>query len=706
MASWKGVSPAWSGKGRARHGGAGTRSFRLRPQFRVCFLRFRRGVSLATPRQQVSGRARLLSHPDATVCGIVGFAHRDREYQVPSRLVEVMCDAIRHRGPDDVGLHVSGNVGIGMRRLSIIDLAGGHQPISNETGQITIVFNGEIYNYRELRPGLLERGHVFKTNSDTETILHLYEEMGPGCVDRLRGMFALAIHDARDGSVFVARDRFGIKPLYVTEGPKSIAFASELKALVAAGLTRRELDWDALDEYFELGYIPAPASPFKDVRKLEPGHWMVWRPDTGVTRGRYWDLPTSTIEAPRDLEERVRAWLDDSVRAHLVSDVPVAAFLSGGIDSSAVVSSMALSGASAPHAFTARYHGSGAADADETGLAKLLADRYGARLTIVDVEPKVSDIFEPIIRALDEPHADESAIPSWLVTQAIAEEYKVALAGTGGDELFGGYRRHIGLLVGDRYNRLPRWLRRAIGGAADLVPEPSGSGLGVHRMKRFVAASDGPAWERYLAYFSRLSWKRRQALYSERVRAQVRGPAAAAVFEALDERGGSLPGLRAALYLDYRTYLPDDILALSDRISMAHSLEVRVPFVDHEFVGHVFPLPDRAKIGRGEAKQLLRNAVRSRLPAEHFRAPKRGFVGPTSAWLRNELSDMLRDELSAERVRRLGFFDSAAVQRLMDEHFSRRYNREGILWELLCFMTWHRLVVEDAARSPIVLSVA
>jgi len=639
------------------------------------------------------------------VCGIVGFAHRDREYQVPSRLVEAMCDAIRHRGPDDMGLHVGGPVALGMRRLSIIDLPGGHQPISNETGLLTIVYNGEVYNYRDLRAALLERGHTFKTNSDTETVLHLYEDMGPACVEKLRGMFAFAIHDARDGSLFLARDRFGIKPLYVVEGPKTIAFASELKALIAAGLTRRELDWDALDEYFELGYIPPPASPFRDVRKLEPGHWLLWRPETGATCKQYWDLPTNTIEAPRDLEERVRAWLDDSVRAHLVSDVPVAAFLSGGIDSSAVVSSMAQSSPS-PHAFTARYHGSGAADTDETGLAKLLADRYGARLTIVDVEPKVHDIFEPIIRALDEPHADESAIPTWLVTQAIAAEYKVALAGTGGDELFGGYRRHIGLLVGDRYNRLPRWLRRAIGWAAELVPEPSGSGLGVHRMKRFVAATDGPPWERYLAYFSRLSWKRRQSLYSERIRAEVRAPAAAALFEALDARGGSFSGLRAGLYLDYRTYLPDDILALSDRISMAHSLEVRVPFVDHEFVGHVFPLPDRAKIGQGQAKRLLREAVRSRLPAEHFRAPKRGFVGPTSAWLRNELSDMLRDELSADRLRRLGFFEPAAVQRLMDEHFSRKHNREGILWELLCFMTWHRLAVEDAVPSSAQLSVA
>jgi asparagine synthase (glutamine-hydrolysing) len=612
-----------------------------------------------------------------------------------------MCDAIRHRGPDDEGIFVAGNVGIGMRRLSIIDLAGGHQPIANETGQLTIVFNGEIYNYQGLRNELLARGHTFKTNSDTETILHLYEDLGPECVSRLRGMFAFAIHDARDGSVFIARDRFGIKPLYVAESQTGIGFSSELKALVAVGLTSRRLDWSALDAYFELGYIPAPATPFVDVEKLEPGVWLHWHPERGGTRKRYWDLPTHSIETPRDAEERVLAWLDDSVKAHLVSDVPVAAFLSGGIDSSAVVSSMARMGGAPPHAFTARYHGSGAAATDETGLAKLLADRYGAQLTVVDVEPNVREIFEPIVRTLDEPHADESAIPSWLVSQAIASQYKVALAGTGGDELFGGYRRHIGLLAGEYYGRLPVGVQRTVSAVAHSFPEPRGGAMVVDRLKRFVRSNEGPSWQRYLAYFSRLPWDRRQTLYAGAIRAEITGDGATSRFEALHAQSGSVGGLRAGLYLDYHTYLPDDILALSDRISMAHSLEVRVPFVDHEFVEQVYPLPDRAKVGMGRAKQLLRNAVRSRLPAEHFKAPKRGFVGPTTAWLKNELRELVSDELSADRLRRIGLFDPTAVTRLLDEHFSSRHNRAGILWELLCFATWYRLVVEDANTPPL-----
>ena len=616
-----------------------------------------------------------------------------------------MCDAIRHRGPDDEGILIAGHVGLGMRRLSIIDLAGGHQPITNETDRISIVFNGEIYNYRELRRELLTRGHVFKTSSDTEAILHLYEDYGVDCVKRLRGMFAFAIHDARDGSVFLARDRFGIKPLYISATRERLAFASELKSLLNAGLTARRLDWKALDAYFELGYIPAPASPFDDVRKLEPGCWCLWHPEQGVRQAKYWDLPTEEREEPPQVEESVRGWLDDSVTAHLVSDVPIAAFLSGGIDSSSIVSSMALVGDAVPHAFTARFLGSGSERTDESQLARLLADRYGARLTIVDIEPKVSDLIEPIVYALDEPHADESAIPTWLVSEAIAAQYKVALSGTGGDELFAGYRRHIGLLAGEHYRRLPRALKRVMNAVVQRLPEPRNGGAHVDRLKRFVRGSHATSWERYLAYSSRLSWQHRQELYGKDVRDQLDTASAFSQFEGLHRDGGSFDGLRAALYLDYKTYLPDDILALSDRISMAHSLEVRVPFVDHQFVENVFPLPDRTKVGLGNAKRLLRNAMRDRLPAEHFSAPKRGFVGPMSAWLRGELREMITDELSGDRMRRLGLFEQRAIQRLLDDHFGHRHDRSGILWELLCFTTWHRLIAESGPSSS-ALSVA
>ena len=627
------------------------------------------------------------------MCGIAGIALSDPAAAVDPATIRAMCDAIRHRGPDDDGIHCAGPVGIGMRRLSIIDVGGGHQPIFNEDRSAAIVFNGEIYNYRELQPALRAHGHHFRSTGDTETVLHLFEERGPACVDELRGMFAFAIWDERHRRLLLARDRFGIKPLYYAEGPWGIAFASELKALLAAGISDRILDRDALDAYFTLGYLPAPFTPFADVRKLPPGHLLTWRPGEPAVLRRYWDLPSERSEPPRDPPARVREALDDAVAAHLVSDVPVAAFLSGGLDSSAVVSSMALQDG-APHAFSVRYQGSGAADADETPLAAELARRYGARHTIVNVAPRVEEVLEPIVRALDEPHADDSALPTWLLSEAVAAEYKVALTGIGGDELFGGYRRHLALRWSDAYARVPRGVRRAIAAAVDHLPEPRSAHLGVDRLKRFARSGDGGTAERYLAMVTRLRNEERRALFAPAFRDSISGTAASRHFAARYADGGAPSGLSAALYLDYKTFLPDDILALSDRLSMAHGLEIRVPFVDHRLVETVFPLPDRTKVGWGRPKALLRAALRTRLPAAHFRAPKRGFVGPTAHWLRHELQPMLRDELSPARLGRLGLFDPPMVQTLLEDHFTRRHNRESILWALLCFSIWHRLTCE------------
>ena len=633
------------------------------------------------------------------MCGIAGIVHHDRDRPVDARLLGRMCTAMSHRGPDDAGTFVDGRVGLGMRRLSIIDLAGGRQPIFNEDRSKVIVFNGEIYNYRSLRHGLVQRGHVFRSEGDAETVLHLYEDHGPDCVNQLRGMFAFAIWDASANRLMLARDRFGIKPLYVVTGPWGLAFASELKVLAAAGLTERVLDWNALDSYFQLGYIPAPASPYVDVRKLEPAHVLTWQPGGIAQTRRYWDLPAPSAHVPPDIERETLAWLDDSVAAHLVSDVPVAAFLSGGLDSSAVVASMAQAG-DRPHAFTVRYRGSGAGGSDETELARELARRYDVRLTVVDVEPELKDIFEPIVRALDEPHADESAVPTWLLSQVVAREYKVALAGTGGDELFAGYRRHLGVLLDDYYRRIPAGVRRTAHRLVSWLPEPRGTGLGVDRLKRFVRAPDGPVSDRLLGFLSKLPNAARAGLYAASLGNAIALDGTRDALRHAHRELGAPDGLRAALALDYRFYLPDDLLALSDRLSMAHSLEVRVPFVDHELVARIFALPDRLKIGRWQPKRLLRRALQARLPRAHFRAPKRGFVGPTASWLRHELRERLEDELSSDRMRRLGYFQPATVARLLDDHFRLRHNREGILWALLCFTTWHDLQ-QTATAAPL-----
>ncbi|HXQ29632.1 MAG TPA: asparagine synthase (glutamine-hydrolyzing), partial [Gemmatimonadales bacterium] len=514
----------------------------------------------------------------------------------------------------------------------------------------------------------------------------------------LRGMFAFAIWDESAQSLLLARDRFGIKPLYVVTGAWGIAFASELKALVAVGCSGGELDWDALDAYFQLGYIPAPGTPFRDVRKLEPGHVLSWRRSGELTVRQYWDVPQILRSEPAHIEQHILQWLDESVGAHLVSDVPVAAFLSGGMDSSAVVSSMALVNGR-PHAFTARYQGSGASGADETTLAAALASRYGAELTVVDILPDVRDEFEPIVWALDEPHADDSALPTWQLSKAVGAAYKVVLTGIGGDELFAGYRRHIGALLGGYYARLPLPIQRIVSGLANQLREPADATLGINRLKRFVSPASSVLPDRYLGYLSRAADEDRAQLYSGHLREHVTQTWAQARFETLYRQGGSPAGLRGALYLDYKTFLPDDILALSDRLSMAHSLEVRVPFVDHLLVEQVFGLPDWVKIGMGQGKRLLKRALRTRIPRGHYRAPKRGFVGPTSAWLRHELRGVLQDELSADRLNRLGYFNPSAVQRLLDEHLSGRHNREGILWALLCFSTWHRLYAEGGSRT-------
>jgi asparagine synthase (glutamine-hydrolysing) len=629
------------------------------------------------------------------MCGIVGIVHRDHQ-PVDPRTISLMCGAIRHRGPDDEGTWVEGAAGLGMRRLSIIDLAGGRQPITNEDGSNVIVFNGEIYNYRDLRSQLLGRGHRFTTQGDTETIVHLYEDHGPSVVERLRGMFAFAIWDKNERTLLLARDRFGIKPLYYVEAEWGIAFASELKALTAVGLTNRSLDWNALDAYLQLGYVPAPATPFRDVRKLEPGHWLLWDDRGRTDSRRYWDIPLSTIDEPPDVERRVVEWIDESVRAHMVADVPVAAFLSGGLDSGAVVASMALSSQGPPpHAFTARYTGSGASAADETGLARALADRYGVKLSVVDIGPETTDLIEPIVNALDEPHADDSALPTWMLSKAAAEQYKVVLTGIGGDELFAGYRRHLGLRGAERVARLPMRLRSAAARAAWSLPD-SLPGMSIDRAKRFLSATNGgtDSSDLYLGLLTRMPDRERRVLYMPSLQPTLEANAARARFRWLRAAAGSPTGVTAALYLDYHTFLADDVLALSDRLAMAHGLEVRVPLVDHLLVEQAFPLPSALKVGPGAPKRLLRRAVAARLTPAHLRAPKRGFVGPTASWLRDELRPLVQDELSPARMLRMGYFDSETVQSLLADHFGRRHNRETILWGLLCFSIWHRLNVE------------
>jgi asparagine synthase (glutamine-hydrolysing) len=368
----------------------------------------------------------------------------------------------------------------------------------------------------------------------------------------------------------------------------------------------------------------------------------------------------------------------------------VAAFLSGGLDSSAIVASMAVAG-NDPHAYTVRYQGSGAAAADETPLAAALAKRYGFKLTVVDVAPDLRRIFDLVVEALDEPHADESAVPTWLICEQVARHYKVALVGTGGDELFAGYRRHFGLGVAAKWQRAPAPLRHLAQALGHRLPESPRGGLGITRIKRFLRTSGDSLAACYLGLQDRLGTI---PLFSADLLSQTEARYCHATFERHGARAPTDGMVRPALYLDYKTYLPDDLLHLADRISMAHSLELRMPFVDHHVVEDLFPVPDRSRVGLARPKRLLRAALRPRLPAGHFVAPKRGFVGPTATWLRNELAEVLTDELSPDRMRYLRYFDPPVVERLVREHLTRRQNHEGVLWAILCFSGWHRAYVE------------
>jgi asparagine synthase (glutamine-hydrolysing) len=618
------------------------------------------------------------------MCGIVGIVHTNPERPVEVQRIRAMCDSMRHRGPDDEGIALGRGAAIAARRLSIIDVEFGHQPIWNEDSTVAIAFNGEVYNHRDVRREAMERGHRFQTACDTEAVLHLAEDYGPQTPAKLRGMFSFAVWNDKRRELLLARDRFGIKPLYYVTGPWGLAFASELKTLVAAGITDRALDWSALDMYFELGYIVAPATPFLDVRKLPPAHTLVWR-DGEVYVERYWSLPRAS-DAPEPSTDEVLEWMDDSVRAHMVSDLPVAAFLSGGLDSSAVLASAAADGAP-PHAFTCRYSGSGSAATDETALAAAMAERGGARLTVVDIHADIAGTFDRIIRALDEPLADDSAIPSWFLAERVAAEYKVALTGIGGDELFVGYRRHQAIMALDAWQMVPRPIRGAISGLASLLPEPTGWPA-IGRAKRFLDIGERGHASRYLGAVRRLGRDERSWLYGED---PTRGDFTSALrsLGVIATESSPRDSLTAALVQDYRAFLADDVLALADRVSMAHGLELRVPFVDHEMVERIFPLPAHVKATVWQRKRLLSKALKSRLPAEHFRAPKRGFTGPTGAWMRSELRPMLLDLASGDRIRRLGVLNATAVRGLVSDHLNSRRDRETSLWAVLCFLAWH-----------------
>ncbi|MFL5103379.1 MAG: asparagine synthase (glutamine-hydrolyzing) [Xanthobacteraceae bacterium] len=616
------------------------------------------------------------------MCGICGIAST-RGTVDPSRIA-AMSSTLVHRGPDSDGIHIEGRAGLAARRLAIIDLVTGDQPITREEHRVTVVQNGEIYNYRELRRELERAGHRFGTSGDTEVLIHLYNQHGDGFVERLRGMFALALWDYGRERLVLARDRFGIKPLYYQEAGGELVFASELRAL-----PRGEVDLDALDAFLAFNSVPGPLSIFRGVRKLQPGHLLVWEDgrSTVTQYVRPAPVPASDVRAEEEAElvEELRARLRDSVRAHLVSDVPVGVLLSGGVDSS-VLAGLAAGEVSGPlRTFSIGFE---ERSFDELANARLVAERYGTEHRELVLRPDAALLLPALAEAFDEPFADSSALPTYLVSQLAAEDVKVALSGEGGDELFGGYYTYAADMLAERTG----WAAPLLRPLVERMPSSSAKASFDYKAKRFVRAAHLPPLERHHG------WKE---IFSPEARAELTGRSHG--FDPVDllrSRFAETEGadLLARLQdVDLGTYLVDDLLVKTDRASMAHSLEARVPFLDPVVTNFALALPTRHKVRGLRKKVLLRKAAAPVVPRELLRGKKRGFSIPAAAWLRGELEPFARETLSPETLRRQGFFRPEVVTRLIDDHVAGREDLSRPLWGLLAFTLWHERHVE---REP------
>lgn len=625
------------------------------------------------------------------MCGICGYF--GERAAITSDTLERMNHALVRRGPDEGGVFRESGVGLAMRRLSIIDLAGGRQPIQNEDGTVWTVFNGEIYNYRDLRTMLSQHGHQFRTHTDTEVIVHLYEEYGDDLVHHLRGMFAFALWDAPRKRGLLVRDRLGIKPLFYAQSGDTLLFGSEIKAILATNLVERDLDYQALDAFFTFTYIPAPLTIYRDIRKLEPGHLLIYESGR-IQEHRYWDLDFADTDRKADDQEWLERFdqaIEDAVRSHMVSDVPVGAFLSGGIDSSLVVALMSRHLDEPVQTFTMGFGGASNPLLDERPLAKRVAARYGCRFREYAVQPDFREIVGEIVDAFDEPFADDSVIPSYYVSQFTRQQVKVALSGLGGDELFAGYERYSGVWLSQYYSRLmPESLhRRLVQPLIQCLPEPAHGGDRINHAKRFAAAVLQSPAERYLSFVSTLTAPERRRLFAAPVAQQIDFDKTDRIITDLYEHYDESDDLGRALYVDIKTYLPEDILALSDRLSMWHSLEVRVPFVDHPLVELSARLPSRYKLDWRRKKILLKQIAARRLPPEVFKHRKQGFESPMAAWLRTDLAAYARDILGTDRLGQTGLFDGGYVSAKLEEHLAGHQKNNKLLFSLIMFQKWH-----------------
>ncbi len=626
------------------------------------------------------------------MCGIAGFLSLEQGVLATRTIAQLMCDVITHRGPDDQGFLVDGPLAMGMRRLSIIDLSGGQQPITNEDGKVSVVFNGEIYNFRELRRDLEARGHRFKTNSDTEVIVHLYEEHGARCVEHLRGMFAFALWDSERRRLIVARDRLGIKPLYYAVGGGRLLFGSELKSLLAVGLDRT-IDLQALHDYLSLTYVPAPATIFRAARKLLPGTMLI--AERGSVRiERYWQLsyePDPRFKTEADALEAVRERVDDAVRSHLVADVPLGVFLSGGVDSATLVACMRRYHSGPLKTFSIGFSEKTFSELDR---ARAVARHFETEHHELIVTPDAVALVPQLVDSFDEPYADSSAIPVLCVARLARKHVTVALTGEGGDEVFAGYKTYAATRLAGLYRRaVPRPLRRVVAWGAAQLPVSHGKVSFDYMAKRFTAGADRDPTDAHFSWKAIFDEDAKRALYRE-----ARESLAPTV-RLYHQAASSVPDddlLARLLAIDTHVGLEGDMLVKADRMTMATSLEGRVPLLDHPLVELVASIPSRFQMKGMKTKVLLREAMRDRLPRLTTQGPKQGFNVPIPSWLTGPLRELVRDTLSPARITAAGLFRPGPVQELIREHEAHVRDHSRNIWTLLMFQAWYERIGQSA----------
>ena len=627
------------------------------------------------------------------MCGIAGIVRGDHSEPVDPDIVRRMCRAMVHRGPDDDGFHFDRRVWLWMRRLSIIDLTGGRQPIHNEDATIQVIFNGEIYNYLALKASLQADGHRFYTQSDTEVIVHAYEQYGRAFLQELRGMFALALWDARTELLFLAVDRMGIKPLYYLADDRGILFGSELRALLASGQVPRELDFEALAQYFTFGYIPAPRSIFRHVAKLLPGSCLTWTPSAGAKTQAYWDCVQDRIcrdRKPAQTRQELRAVLKDAVRSHLISDVPLGAFLSGGIDSSIVVALMSEVVAEPVRTFSIGF-----ADRhyNELGKARLVARRFRTDHHEFVVEPESVEVLAEIVAHFGEPFADSSALPTYFVSKLARQYVKVALSGDGGDELFLGYTIFRGLELARYAQHLPASVRRTTASFLRRLssPRPFPGGERAAKWRKRLGDSLLSPREAYLSKLTMGGLENIGPLLSPDLSRQLAQCNAYAPVDHYLEQASAQAGahpLAPYAHLGLKLSLPNDMLVKVDRMSMAHSLEVRVPLLDHVLAEFVATIPIGQRFSRWRLKGLLKDTMADVLPAPILKQTKQGFSIPMAAWFSGDLAGFFAEVLLSPEARRHGYWDARALERLLRGPHPTGYQMGTLLWSMVVFELW------------------